>query len=770
MYSVIIVSNGDDHPIITKAVPVKKILILTANPKNSDQLRLDEEVREIQAGLERAKRRDEFEIVSRWAVRTEDLRRSLLDLEPQIVHFSGHGVGRDGLALEDSAGKAQLVSAAALARLFGLFKDKLECVLLNACYSEVQAEAIHQQIDCVIGMNQAIGDRAAINFAVGFYDALGAGRCYGDAFEFGCSAIDLEGIPASATPVLKQRSQGNTQPSSAQSSFEVKQPRDISTTPEDSEQIAPQSPPVLGNVGSKSKMSAISSSPSQKAQIFISYKRDVNPDAIVALQLYEALSQEHTVFIDQTMPVGTLWAEQIEAELRHAQFLIVLLSEMSVNSEMVEAEISTAHRLAQEQKGFPVILPVRLNYRQPFQYPLSAYLDRINWAFWSSEADTPGLIEEIRCAIVGDRLSIDSQQLKADLLEMPQHQPLPRPAPAAQPVVLELPEGTMDPESQFYVERPADGVALGTIQRQGVTITIKGPRQMGKSSLLIRTIDAAMKAGKQVAFLDFQLFDQEALADAEVFYRQFCTVLTEQLGLAERLAEFWQAGVGNNQRCTRYMQNYVLKELGSPLVLAMDEVDRIFDADFRSDFFSMLRNWHNNRALPTMRIWKQFDLALVTATEPYHLIANLNQSPFNVGEVILLSDFSLEQVVELNQRHGAPLMAGQVEQLYGVLSGHPYLVRRALYLVASQQLGFEDLLAQATKDQGPFGDHLRYHLFRIYDKKELVQGLIQVIRNTTCTDERVARLLTAAGLIKSEGQQYLPRCQLYADYFREHLG
>jgi hypothetical protein len=278
-----------------------------------------------------------------------------------------------------------------------------------------------------------------------------------------------------------------------------------------------------------------------------------------------------------------------------------------------------------------------------------------------------------------------------------------------------------------------------------------------------------MKAGKQVAFLDFQLFDQEALADAEVFYRQFCTVLTEQLGLPERLAEFWQAGVGNNQRCTRYLQNYVLKELGSPLVLAMDEVDRIFDAEFRSDFFSMLRSWHNNRALPTMKIWKQFDLALVTATEPYHLIANLNQSPFNVGEVILLSDFTPEQVVELNQRHGSPLAAGQVQQLTGLLNGHPYLVRKALYLVASQQLGFEVLFAQAAKDQGPFGDHLRYHLFRIYDKKDLVEGLVQVIRNHTCADERIARLLTAAGLIRQEGQQQIPRCQLYADYFQEHL-
>ena len=184
---------------------MKKILILTANPKNTDKLRLDEEVREIQAGLERAQKRDQFEIVTRWALRVDDLRRALLDHEPQIVHFSGHGAGEHGLALENSSGQMQLVSTESLARLFKLFKDTIECVVFNACYSEAQAEAIHQHIDCLVGMNKAIGDRAAIEFAVGFYDALGAGKSYEVAYEFGCSAIDLEGIPESLTPVIKNR-------------------------------------------------------------------------------------------------------------------------------------------------------------------------------------------------------------------------------------------------------------------------------------------------------------------------------------------------------------------------------------------------------------------------------------------------------------------------------------------------------------------------------------------------------------------------------------
>jgi hypothetical protein len=184
---------------------IKKILILSANPKDTSKLRLDEEVRNIQIALKRANNREQFKIITEWAVRVEDLRRALLDHQPTIVHFSGHGSGTTGLVLENNSGQMQLVSSESLARLFKLFQKKIECVLLNACYSEVQAYAIYQHIDCVIGMNRPIGDVAAMEFAVGFYDALGAGSSYEDCFEVGCASIDLEGILESETPVLKFR-------------------------------------------------------------------------------------------------------------------------------------------------------------------------------------------------------------------------------------------------------------------------------------------------------------------------------------------------------------------------------------------------------------------------------------------------------------------------------------------------------------------------------------------------------------------------------------
>ncbi|MBE9225182.1 CHAT domain-containing protein [Phormidium sp. LEGE 05292] len=184
---------------------MKKILILSANPKNTSNLRLDEEVREIKNTLQLSANRNEFQIITESAVRVDDLTRFLSQHQPTIVHFSGHGSGTDGLVLEDNSGRMQLVSTQALAKLFDLFQEQVECVLLNACYSKEQATAIHQYIDCVVGMNQAIGDKAAINFSIGFYTALWAGRNYEDCFQMGCTSIDLQAIPEYLTPEIKFR-------------------------------------------------------------------------------------------------------------------------------------------------------------------------------------------------------------------------------------------------------------------------------------------------------------------------------------------------------------------------------------------------------------------------------------------------------------------------------------------------------------------------------------------------------------------------------------
>jgi hypothetical protein len=155
--------------------------------------------------MERAPVQHAFRVVAEAAVTDDDLRRALLKHKPEIVHFSGHGAGRGGLVFEE-AGEPLFISGDALAGLLVLCSNHEKCVVLNACYSEVQARSIIAVVDYVIGMSRAIGDIAAIKFSTCFYDAVAAGRSFTDAFQFGCNAISLRGIPESLTPTLLTRS------------------------------------------------------------------------------------------------------------------------------------------------------------------------------------------------------------------------------------------------------------------------------------------------------------------------------------------------------------------------------------------------------------------------------------------------------------------------------------------------------------------------------------------------------------------------------------
>lgn len=183
---------------------MRTVLVLAANPKDSSRLRLDEEVRDIEDGLRRSRCRDEFVFVSEWAVGVRELRRALLDHRPEFVHFSGHAT-EGGIGLENEFGMTHHVGADALSELFSNFVDHVRCVLLNACHSQPHAKAISRVIPYAIGMREKIEDKAAIEFAVGFYDGVGAGREIPDAFALGCSAIHTSGLPGHHNPVLYRR-------------------------------------------------------------------------------------------------------------------------------------------------------------------------------------------------------------------------------------------------------------------------------------------------------------------------------------------------------------------------------------------------------------------------------------------------------------------------------------------------------------------------------------------------------------------------------------
>jgi hypothetical protein len=574
------------RPIITMPQPTTKtILFLAANPKNTSQLGLDDEVREIEIGLQRSRYRDQFELKQRWAVSPREMQRSIEDLKPYIVHFSGHGVGEDGLAMENENGDVQLVQAEALAQLFRLFvapftDPPVRCVLMNACYSEVQANAIAEHIPFVIGMNKAVGDKAAREFAVGFYDALGAGREIPIAFEFGKVSISMAGIPENLTPQL------------------------------------------------------------------------VTPDT--------------------------------------------------------RKRLATAEPIAQ-----PTAEPV---------------LSRGRLA-------TPSL-----------------------------------PAQAIA-TVLDMPEGSVSLDSPFYIDRPPiENECYDAIDRPGALIRIKAPRQMGKSSLMQRVLNHSKQSNQKTAYLNFQSADAEYLDNIDMFLQWFCASVSDELGLDEQLEKYWKGVLGSKNKCTNYFQRYLLTSITEPITLGLDEVDQVFQhPNIAQEFFGLLRAWHEKGK--NEPVWQKLRLIIVHSKEVY-IPLNINQSPFNVGLPIELPELTLDQVTDLVQRHGLNWSDRETTQLMNIVDGHPYLIRKALYEIASGKLTLDEFAIAAPTEQGIFGDHLRRHLLNLNADPELETAMRSVITSEQAIrlDPTLAFKLRSMGLVELQGNDVEPLCNLYRTYFRDRLG
>lgn len=508
--------------------------------------------------------------------------------------------------------------------------------------------------------------------------------------------------------------------------------------------------------------------PESKPYVFLCYDRSSQADLDVALRVAQGLAlDEIPVFFDSGQRVTESWSKLIEEELSKADLVIAFLSQTAVAGEVAPWELETIGELARQRLNQPRLLIVRLNYRASYPGSLAELLSDVEWTFWRNASDTPRLLEELRKAAFGRPLPVDRQLRDAFISEPSSPQP-----PLLQAQVkpasgrFEMLQGTMDPDSDFYIVRRSDAIAIDSVYGQGATITIKGARQVGKSSLLVRIAQEAKQLAQHVVYVDFQLL-RASIDDPERFYRQFCALVGRGLGLSDQTDAHWQELLPNPMRCTDYFRDYLLPSVDGPVLLAMDEADSLFATDFRSDFFGMLRAWHNQRALEP--IWKRLTLALVTSTEPYSFIDNLNESPFNVGEVLSLEDFSADQCAQLNRRYGSPLLPDEELRLMALLHGHPYLTQRALYLVASARISTAELFAQAGDDNGPFGDHLRSLVLRIGARPALLAALRQVYQEGSCLDQQLLFRLRGAGLVHEEGRRLLPRCQLYADFLKDRF-
>ena len=361
------------------------------------------------------------------------------------------------------------------------------------------------------------------------------------------------------------------------------------------------------------------------------------------------------------------------------------------------------------------------------------------------------------------------QELRTQLVENIKQDNNPLDSSLNSDLEIESPYGTVSLNSKFYIERVNDHNCWRHLHRnRAVTLFVQAPRQMGKSSLMHRMLARATnELGRQSVYIDFQKFPTSYLTKEDDFLIEFCLMIGEALGIEEAVDDYWRGARTSIRKCSRYVSEYIIPKISEPIILAMDEIERMLESPFRHDFFAMLRVWHNERAVDEN--FARMSLFLSSSIEPYLLIDTPYQSPFNVAMHSLLLDFTPEQVEELNRQHSSPLNSRQVSDLIDLVAGHPFLIRLTLYLITIGEFDFDTILARAIDTDGPFDEHLKHRLLRVIEKPELKQALILVCREQICENQHFFYELSGLGLVKRSGQQVIPYNNLYARYFQEHL-
>ncbi|MFB2834177.1 AAA-like domain-containing protein [Floridanema evergladense] len=336
---------------------------------------------------------------------------------------------------------------------------------------------------------------------------------------------------------------------------------------------------------------------------------------------------------------------------------------------------------------------------------------------------------------------------------------------------LEFPGAPLAINSKFYIPRPpVEELIYEEITKPGSLVRIKAPRKMGKSSLVLRVVAHADSLNYCTVSIDFRQADRAVFEHIDKFLRWFSANLCLELELESKLDNYWNEEIGSKVSCTVYWQSYLLEQIQTPLLLVLNEVNRIFEyPEIAQEFLPLLRYWHEQGKYT--EVWQKLRFVVVYSTEIYVPI-KLNQSPFNIGLPLKLPPFTPEQVQELALRYDLDWTDQlKTKRLMTLLGGHPYLLQLAFYHLYRQDVAFKELLQQAATESGIYEEYLRYTLATVQAEPELEVALQQVIKSEEPVklDPELAYKLESMGLVNMDGDRVVPSCELYRLYFGRKL-
>jgi hypothetical protein len=381
------------------------------------------------------------------------------------------------------------------------------------------------------------------------------------------------------------------------------------------------------------------------------------------------------------------------------------------------------------------------------------------WQFLSEILQIPISKLNFRSSLESRSLTVEEREL---IEEFTRSQCLATP--------LEYPGSPVPLGSPFYIPHPLiQKLAYQEIAKPGSVLRIKAPRKMGKSSLLLRILDRANSLGFRTVSLDFQQAEEAVLDNLDKFLRWFCANISRHLELPPLLDDYWDEDMGSKVSSTIYLQQYILAQINSPLVLALNEVNRIFEyPKIAKEFLPLMRSWHEE-AKRTETLEK-LRLIVLHSTEIY-IPLKLTESPFNVGLPLQLPYFTEEQILALAQRYGLDWTdSPDAERLMAMVGGHPYLVRLALYHLCQNSVTLDLLLQEAPTIGGIYKDYLRSFWVTLQEEPELAIALKQVVKSERGVelDPIVASKLVSMGLIHIDNNRCTLSCELYRLYFGSH--
>ena len=500
---------------------------------------------------------------------------------------------------------------------------------------------------------------------------------------------------------------------------------------------------------------------SEKKSVFISYKH-IEPDTALAHALAERLKgEEHEVFIDTGIRWGQSWVSEIEKALKACDYLLLLLSEEAAYSEMVIEEVTIAKELAKQSEGKPTILPLRLNF--PFDkdlpYNLAAYLRSIHQMEWNGEASTSQIEQALLEVLSSDATA--HEWTAPTVIARP-----PIAAPSAAPT-----GGALRTDSPYYITRDGDERALRVLRETRQVVSIKGARQSGKTSLLVRLRESfrQVKAPEDTedthasALVDLQLIEEDQLDSLVALWRAITDEIALELDLDDWFDSKDRDSTNYRRLLNRFLERFVFTAGFDRLVICLDEVDRLFQHPKKNDFFGSIRGLFNQGASDPS--WGKVAWVLASSTEPAFFIEDNFQSPFNIGERIELPSFSQVEMQELAGQFGFAADDERIQKVAEFTGGRPYISNLCFFELQSGGATENVLQPKA------FASHLHRYLLHFREVSDLSTVMKDVVkgRSVSAKSKSASKLMSTGLVVEDSSSNLVPAATLYRDFFKEEL-